>query len=533
MSGVIQIRNAAIRRMLSRAAVLFSLLSIHALFGGGVAGAAGIEKLVMPGRVIEGHAEIEGECDACHDVQSDLAHAALCIECHDDVGDDREAKTGFHGKFDASLRNECVVCHTDHEGRDADIVPVDAGIFDHDYTDFPLLRAHLSTSCGDCHASDESYRDTPSSCGTCHSDDDIHGGALGDSCESCHMESVWAETSFNHSDTDYRLTGAHGSVECVDCHRGNRFAQTPRACNSCHAVDDIHDGSNGPACHDCHSTASWQNIGFDHFVETGFALEDGHGGLTCLDCHIRKDFKDGFDGSCVECHRTEDDHQGRNGTECQTCHQATDWPDTLFDHGETGFVLVDSHADLNCVACHKASVETTLPDDCGGCHAMDDSHNGQLGEDCGSCHQQTTWQASPAFDHDLSSFPLTGMHAPVPCAACHDSNRFHDATAACVGCHQDDDSHRGTLGTECADCHTSNDWSATVFNHDTQTEFPLDGAHADIECQSCHRDANANISDVPSNCGGCHRTDDAHDGQFGTQCGECHNSSTFSDIESL
>lgn len=320
----------------------------------------GLEKLVMPGRVIIGHADIEGECAACHDKQSDLPQAALCIDCHEDVGQDRIQRTGFHGLFDAAQQRECVVCHTDHEGRNADIVPVNGGIFDHDFSDFPLLAAHLSASCSDCHTPGEKHRTAVTSCAGCHSGDDVHGGSLGEDCGDCHNESNWSETGFDHNTVGYRLTGEHATVECIDCHRGNAYDGTPTQCNSCHAVDDVHGGSNGSACHDCHTTETWQSIGFDHEIETGFALVDGHGGLNCQDCHTREDFKDGLTSACVNCHLSEDDHAGRNGTECESCHLATGWDDSLFDHSETGFVLHGSHVGLNCTACHKESVSVEL-----------------------------------------------------------------------------------------------------------------------------------------------------------------------------
>lgn len=492
-----------------------------------------LEKLVMPGRVIQGHADIEGDCAACHDKQSDLAHAALCIDCHEEVGKDRIDRTGFHGLFEAAQRNECVVCHTDHEGRAADIVPVDAGIFDHNFSDFPLVAAHLSASCADCHVPEEKHRSAPSACGSCHANDDVHDGSLGADCQDCHSEQSWSDTGFDHDTVGYRLTGEHASVECVDCHRGNVYDGTPTQCVSCHAVDDVHGGSNGPACHDCHSTATWRSIGFDHFGETGFALEDGHGGLNCQDCHTRGDFKDGLESACAGCHLSEDDHQGRNGKECENCHVPSEWSDSFFDHGETNFALHDSHAGLHCSACHKDNTRVSLPLTCAECHALDDSHGGQMGEDCGTCHSQIKWHASVAFDHDLSAFPLTGLHAVTPCGSCHDSNLFNDAADECAGCHADDDIHHGSLGDDCGACHTSNEWAVTVFDHDTQTSFALDGAHADVPCSSCHRDSSADVADVPSSCGGCHQADDVHAGQFGLRCGECHNSTTFSDVDSL
>ena len=64
-----------------------------------VAFASGLETLLMPGRVIEGHAEIEKDCNACHDTRSEQATAQLCTSCHEDIGIDRKGSKGFHGRF--------------------------------------------------------------------------------------------------------------------------------------------------------------------------------------------------------------------------------------------------------------------------------------------------------------------------------------------------------------------------------------------------------------------------------------------------
>ena len=44
---------------------------------------AQIETLVMPGDVIEGHADIEGECGNCHEAFERSKQRALCLDCHD------------------------------------------------------------------------------------------------------------------------------------------------------------------------------------------------------------------------------------------------------------------------------------------------------------------------------------------------------------------------------------------------------------------------------------------------------------------
>lgn len=498
----------------------------------GVVQASSLETLLMPGRVIEGHADIEKDCGACHDASSEQATAALCTSCHEEVGTDRNDGTGFHGRFDPARSNECVTCHSDHEGRDADIVAIDAGLFDHQWTDFPLTGAHLGAACHSCHAEGESYRESPAECVACHKNDDVHRGGLGDDCQTCHTAKDWQNSTFDHDDTNYPLTGGHAQVACNDCHRDNNFLPTTQRCATCHAIDDVHAGSNGDVCSDCHTTSSWLGIRFDHNT-TGFPLTDGHGRLQCTDCHKREDFKDHFDDACLDCHVVDDDHQGRNGSKCENCHQPTVWPDTTFIHSDTGFELIGAHADLSCSSCHKDATMSLVPATCGSCHAIDDSHAGQLGENCSQCHAQSEWHQTVGFDHDLTGFPLTGLHATVACGECHSSNRFHDAATDCAGCHADDDIHKGTLGSECGSCHNANDWAQTAFDHDLHTSFPLDGGHTDLDCGACHSDTSASASDVPSTCGGCHLADDVHRGQFGSRCEQCHSTSSFTGVESL
>ena len=45
---------------------------------------AQIETLVMPGDVIEGHAEVEAECSSCHEAFKRSKQRALCMDCHED-----------------------------------------------------------------------------------------------------------------------------------------------------------------------------------------------------------------------------------------------------------------------------------------------------------------------------------------------------------------------------------------------------------------------------------------------------------------
>lgn len=125
---------------------------------------AQIETLVMPGEVIEGHAEYEEDCNACHAKFKRAEQRTLCLDCHEDVAADVNAGSGFHGLSDEARDTSCAICHTDHEGRDADIVQLDEQSFDHDLTDFPLLGKHGETECGECHETGSKHREAASEC---------------------------------------------------------------------------------------------------------------------------------------------------------------------------------------------------------------------------------------------------------------------------------------------------------------------------------------------------------------------------------
>lgn len=496
-----------------------------------------LERVLMPGPVIEGHAEYEDQCNSCHQPFSRDLQRDLCIDCHTEIAEDLDTESGFHGLSPTIANIECATCHTEHEGRDANIVGLDLDAFEHGATDFPLLDSHRAVRCDDCHAPEVAFRETASTCFSCHDDVDPHKGNLGEACGDCHAETRWADAVFDHDTTDFALIARHAELSCAGCHRNELYVDTPTQCVDCHRVDDVHVGANGDTCHSCHSPSAWADASFNHLSETGFGLEGGHGGLACEACHEGSKFEQPLDPTCHACHRADDIHAGNHGDQCDGCHAPTRWPDVSFDHGlDTTFALRGAHSELVCTACHKGPVEAALPDStCNGCHWNDDVHQAQLGENCATCHGETGWTADVRFDHDLTSFPLLGLHAAISCEACHASPAFHDAGSQCVDCHREDDVHESRLGPECATCHNPNDWLIWQFDHDAQTDFALDGAHAGLECLSCHQRAVGTTAAVAlsSACGSCHRGDDIHSGSFGTDCARCHTAESFMELKEL
>lgn len=501
-------------------------------FGSPTAAPQVLERVLMPGPVIAGHAEYEDECSSCHQPFARSTQRALCLDCHTQINDDIESELGFHGRSQTVPTIECAACHTEHEGRDADIVGLDPDTFDHSATDFALLGSHSAANCEGCHAPETHYRDTDSDCAACHGEEDVHNGNLGESCGDCHNETRWTETTFDHDTTDFSLTGNHVGATCSGCHRNEIYVDTPTRCVACHRVDDVHAGRNGEICQDCHTPAGWADTSFDHFEETGFALVDGHGGLACTACHQNATFDEPPDSECFACHKADDVHAGNNGTDCAACHAPATWPEVSFDHAlDAGFALNGAHGSLVCTACHRGPVETARPDaDCNSCHWANDVHQGALGTACQDCHREESWAESVRFDHDITEFPLLGLHAAVACEGCHSDPSFSDTPSECVDCHAANDVHGQKLGLGCAMCHNPNDWLIWQFDHNRQTDFRLDGAHEGLNCLACHNRPVTDSVALSTSCGSCHRGDDIHASAFGMDCGRCHTTEAFGEL---
>jgi hypothetical protein len=518
--------RAAAARHAATGAVMWILLAA------GFARATEFEKLVMPGPVIKAHADTEADCIACHERLRDVEQRSLCLECHKEVAADLDAQVGFHGRAPGASTAACRECHPDHRGRDADVTGLDPAGYDHDLTDYPLRGAHERVACDACHAGGAKHRDAPADCYSCHRDGDVHEGALGRKCDDCHGEERWAKARFDHDKTKFPLEGGHAQVACALCHPAQRFEQTANDCNSCHQLEDAHRGRFGAKCGDCHTPRSWKTLAFDHARDTRFPLRGAHGKAACESCHVggleRK-----ISGDCASCHRTDDVHRGRNGPSCDRCHRENDWSADTFDHDEmTKFPLRGAHAKVKCERCHTGPVsESKRAENCSSCHEIDDVHAGQEGSSCEDCHNEVAWAHPIFFEHDISRFPLLGIHAVTACEQCHATPRFKDTSRECLACHSIEDVHLRRLGPDCGNCHNPNGWERWRFDHGTQTSFQLHGAHVDLGCDQCHRTPVRSRIELSGTCVDCHATDDRHRGAFGKDCGRCHSDTSWQDLE--
>jgi hypothetical protein len=497
--------------------------------------AATVEDVLEPGKVIKGHEKAEEDCQNCHERFHKGAQDSRCLKCHDDVSADVRAKRMYHGRMKPQ---PCAVCHADHKGRDANIMPLDEHTFNHDDTDFPLKHAHAQAKvkCEDCHQSKDplakvKYRQTQTNCLACHKKDDKHKGQFGAKCESCHNDNLWKEITFDHDrDTKYPLKGKHATTKCEDCHTGNLYTQkTPNDCFSCHKKDDKHKGSEGEHCEKCHGERDWKDTKteFDH-DKTRFPLRGKHAKIKCDDCHKSLNFKEA-PRDCLSCHKKDDKHKGQFGPKCETCHNDRVWKEITFDHDrDTKYPLRGKHNKVKCEDCHTGNLYTQkTPTDCFSCHKKDDdkAHKGTLGKKCEACHVERDWKETQSlFDHDKTRFPLHGKHVTTKCEDCHKSKVYNEAPRDCNGCHQKDDmdkGHKGRYGPKCETCHTEKEWKEIKFDHNRDTKYALRGKHIPVKCDDCHK-GDLYRDHVKQDCIFCHKKDDKHEGQEGERCERCH-----------
>ena len=412
----------------------------------------------------------------------------------------------------------------------------------------PVIEGHakIEADCKQCHEKFE-RKSQPKLCLDCHKDiasdrtqrRGFHGmdrDASNTDCKHCHTDHKGRafdivqldRETFNHGVTNFELRGAHASVRCEACHAANvKFRKAGSKCIDCHRAADPHKGNLGTACEKCHGEESWHRPKtFDHDT-TKFPLRDAHGKVPCAACHSGEKYK-GIGITCVSCHAIQDKHAGRYGQKCETCHNATKWTTIAFNHDKaTKFPLRGKHATTKCDTCHVGDLyRDKLATACASCHKKDDPHKGQLGAACEKCHKETGWRQKVVFDHDVTRFPLVGLHAAVACEECHKTQRFKDAPQTCDKCHKDTH-HEGRLGASCATCHNPNGWARWRFNHTTQTHFPLTGAHQGLDCHACHAAKGVVKIVLPTTCYGCHSADDVHGGGFGQSCEQCHNTVSF------
>lgn len=492
------------------------------------------------------------DCKDCHKntnkqgLRTYLGEDKTCGNCH--------KRDQPHG-FDKTAFMKCERCH----GESVWKPPRSTLEFDHDDKNdaaMPLEGTHASVSCGKCHpkAKFNLEKDDPDNCANCHKTS--HEGHLFDTkkCDWCHSPALRTlrKFRFNHAArTRFDLAGAHGKLDCYKCHTDKLGTRKPdRNCEVCHAADDKHQGrfkqfgTPHPQCRFCHPSSSWKPNVFNHDQRTKFELTGKHAQADCRGCHRGKGPAkfERFDPKkvgCMGCHQHKNVHDREfKDKECLRCHkdagvvQLTAKSVDIYHGPKSRFPLTHAHKPVQCAQCHINDVYKDTPRECGvRCHE-DSLHRGSLGDECSRCHSGGRWQAA-RFDHtEDTTWPLVGLHKTVPeCADCHPVRQYKDTPQDCSaqGCHAKDDAHKGRLGDSCERCHLET--GENIFNHNTMSDYLLDGSHLTTKCSECH--PSVTFKPRPTNCFGCHPDPDVHKGQYGTLCETCHNTTTFADIKPL
>ena len=377
-------------------------------------------------------AHLRAACSSCHANGRYKGTPTTCVACHkqDDA-------------HDGALGSDCARCHTATTWQDT--------TFNHDSTGYKLVASHAKAACRACHVGNV-FKGTSTKCVSCHRGDDKHNGTLGTNCAVCHKPTTWADTTFDHDTTAFKLTGAHTSAACRSCHVGGVYKGTPTTCYACHKADDKHNGQYGTNCASCHTTRSWSGATFDH-SRTAFPLVASHRTVACAACHVGGIYK-GTPTTCYACHKADDAHNGTNGTNCATCHTPTTWGNVSFNHAATRFPLTGAHTGVACASCHKNNVYTGTPTSCSACHTKPSTHQPSAFLNCASCHTTTAWR--PATFNATHTFPRSHGGAGGVCTTCHAASW---ASYSCARCHSNSSmtSHHSGISnftlTTCAVCH--------------------------------------------------------------------------------
>ncbi len=374
-------------------------------------------------------------CASCHQNGRFKGTPMQCSSCHrEEYASSRNPNHAMAG-----FTMECQTCHT--------VAGWTGGRYDHTaLTLFPLTGAHIQLQCSNCHG-DNIFVGRSVDCVSCHQaalagthSPNHASSGFPQQCALCHSTMSWIPSSFNHSTSQFPLTGAHQAVVCAQCHVNNQYQGLTTNCYDCHTQDfntvaspNHITGNFSHTCTQCHTTTTWTPSTFNHST-TLFPLTGAHIATTCQGCHINGNYQLHY-------------------TDCYQCHQ-TDFQ------------------------------QTTNPN-----HVA-----GNFSHDCTQCHSTMAW--SPAtFNHSTTLFPLTGAHTSTPCQSCHVNGNYQLHYTDCYQCHQSDyqqvtnPNHvTQQFAHNCTQCHSTSVWTPNTMSHDSRWFRIYSGRHRNewTQCSECH-----------------------------------------------
>jgi len=337
-------------------------------------------------------------CKDCHSTLVFEEASGDCISCHEDL-------------HSGSVGNDCARCHSSSNWL-VDFIPEL-----HEENGFPLIGAHNSLNCVDCHIADNNlvWNRIGNNCTSCHLEDynatsrpnHISMG-FSTNCDECHspLSVEWGSDNFH---LHFPLVNEHDR-DCAACHLGNDYTSASSDCFTCHQDDynssrePNHSAANfSNDCVQCHSPdpVNWEIPGF----HAAFPLENAHN-IACNSCHLETDYTLVRGYVCFSCHQndynsaSQPNHQALNfDTDCTKCHSTIDWSPAEFrQHDDLYFPIYsgEHQGEWNsCTECHTEAGNYAVFS-CINCHEhnkndMDDEHQDENGyryesNACLDCH---------------------------------------------------------------------------------------------------------------------------------------------------
>jgi len=418
-------------------------------------------------------------CKNCHPTLVFSQAEKECVSCHTDM----HAQT---------VGMDCARCHTPKSWIVENITEI------HQLSRFPLVGAHYTADCFDCHISASALQFQPLGvdCIDCHQLDYASAkqpnhieGDFSTDCADCHSINAftWSGAGFNHA--IFPLTAGHAIDDCSQCHKSNDYSDVSSECYSCHQADYLTTTNPGHqaadisiACVECHTTnPGWKPAEFIQHDAQYFPVYSGkHGGEwnSCTDCHQNSGNYAVF--TCIDCHEhnqadMNDEHEGiggyaYNSIACLECHPTGD-AEGSFNHSATNFPLTGAHVDTDCKECHPQVYQGTSTV-CYDCHTPEYNQSTNpnhieagIQNACEECHTTEPGWIPASFNNHDEFYALTGAHtAPeVDCFACHEGN-YTTTPNECSGCHTDN-YNQTTNPNHSARIIACHDMNACVFKH--------------------------------------------------------------------
>ncbi|MEM6674908.1 MAG: cytochrome c3 family protein [Planctomycetota bacterium] len=463
--------------------ILIAIMSLGVVLGAAVVDFG----RTAPGTIIAAHGRIDGLAESCSDCHGGwtTTMAESCLECHEMIGVHIEERMGVHGTIDQEGVMSCNVCHSEHHGETFLAV-----------SDVSFARAGIPD-----------------------------------------------RLEFDHEIVGWLMEGKHLELDCAECHEfceldvvpagEHRYLGLNPTCATCH--EDVHEGAFRNDCIICHVQSSFDE---HHFVDHDDYLDlvGGHAGISCRECHAKDS------SHSLEILRGPENRRP-DSRSCAACHDVPHEESFVVEAALTAGVadpasLIGPEAHVLCSDCHEP-------------------HHLSFQDDAESMSPE---------QHAASGFVLDRPHHEVSCDECHVpdlpyADRYPGRDQdTCASCHED--VHEGQFdGLEflavadfvgglvdeqgCLTCHARTHFEPTNFGVEAHadTDLPLEGTHAEIECAECHA-ADASglqaFSGIDHTCDSCH--EDAHLGFFDElleanppvpfhgDCARCHDATGFSPI---